>query len=158
VIAGARRLAAFAQAKPGEKVDCYQVDDFDDAIQYLIAERDENTCRKEMSPSELYEIGKCIEALEAPKAVAHREANLRHGSDPPDVIGRSHRERSGPTREKVGAAIGVSGSTWQRLKRIGDDAKAGNVEAQNALARIDSGESTTSWKLVGKRAPITPSH
>jgi ParB-like chromosome segregation protein Spo0J len=73
LVAGRRRLAAM-QALGEAEVPAYIVHGLDDAAALLRAERDENTCRKAMTASELHAIGKALEALERPKAAERQQA------------------------------------------------------------------------------------
>lgn len=90
--------------------------DRDDALAYLMAERDENTCRKPMTPSELVALGRRIEELERPKA---RE-NLREGGRRGGQSLGSAEPRLEPisTDKKVGEVLGISQSTYKRLKQV----------------------------------------
>lgn len=67
LIAGERRLAV-VKLLGWLTVPVRLVDGLDDAKLALVAERDENTCRKELLPSEAVAIGLALEELEKPKA------------------------------------------------------------------------------------------
>jgi len=85
----------------------------DDAAALLKAERDENTCRKDMTISELVSLGQQIEDLERPKAEARSGArtDLTSGSVDPEVA-------YGKTYDIVGKALGMSGATYKRARRV----------------------------------------
>lgn len=78
-----------------------------------IAERDENTEREPFKPSEAVAMGKKLEELERPKA-----AERKGGRPPKHKTSEKFTEVSekGETREKVGAAIGMSGPTYSRAR------------------------------------------
>jgi len=133
LIAGHRRFEAWKLVYPGAAVPCHVVCSLDDPALALRAERDENACRKEMLASELYELGVALERLERPKAIARNTAT-RFGSTEP------RREESGRVSEIVAPILGVSSSTWRRLKPLGDAAKAGDEDAKKDLEAIDAGD------------------
>lgn len=141
LVAGQRRMQA-CRLIGMDTVPVRYVDNLTDAAALLRAERDENVCRKDMSASELYAVGKALEGLERP-AAAQRQAdagarNLGIASSDPGIGTSDYHD----TREAVGAAIGLSGPQWQRLKHMGDRAAEGDQPASNTLQRIDSGEET----------------
>src|SRR5262245_52842174 len=63
LVAGWRRLLALAELGR-TSVPAYVASDLDDAAALLRAERDENTCRKDLAPSEAVALGKALEDLE----------------------------------------------------------------------------------------------
>lgn len=134
LIAGQRRLAACRKLGM-EDVPVIVVRGLQEAALHIQAERDENTCRKAMTPSELVAIGMALEELERPKARA-RMADGGRGVRP---------NIPSDTREIVGKALGISGPTYQRAKAV---VKAAQEEqapesvrdvAREALARMDAG-------------------
>jgi len=92
------------------------------AISRLKAERDENTCRKDMTPSELVAIGKKLEELKRPEA-ERRQAEgqrlggqIRQGSASWPIDQEA--EPSKGTRAEVAEAVGMTESTYKRAKRV----------------------------------------
>jgi ParB-like chromosome segregation protein Spo0J len=122
LIAGQRRLQA-CKLLGWIEVDVHVVTGLDDARALLAAERDENTCRKDMTASELYALGKALEELERPKAAERQGA--RTDLYPTSGSGEPKVER---TREAVGEGMGISGGQWQRLRHVGDLAEQGPVD------------------------------
>jgi ParB family chromosome partitioning protein len=127
LVAGYRRLTAFKQMARTH-IDAVIANDLDDAAARLIAERDENTCREGFTPSEAVNMGKAIEALEEPKSAARKVEGQKRGgkarqSQLDDKLSSS-RTRAPMTREKVGAAVGMSGATYQRAKAVVEAAEA----------------------------------
>lgn len=138
LIAGQRRLEA-VRSLGWREVDVRIADNLDAAVELLAAERDENTCRKDMTASELFSLGQALEDLERPKA-RERQA---HGETAPGRNASGHATGSvepRETREVVGDALGVSGTTYQRLKHIGQRASEGDEDATAILEAIDRGD------------------
>lgn len=143
LVAGGRRLEALRRL--GEKsVEVRIVEGLDDAASRLIAERDENTCRKDMTPSELYALGKALEALERPNAAERqRDAGIANlpGHESVSVETNSH---AGRTKNVVAPAVGLSPAQWMRLKHIGDRAQEGDEAAVEVMEEIERGAQTVS--------------
>ena len=79
LLCGARRLQACTELGM-TNIPFTRADTCDDAGALLTAERDENICRKQMTPEELATLGQRLEALEAPRArQRQRAAGKRHG-------------------------------------------------------------------------------
>lgn len=138
LIAGQRRLEAVKRLGWRE-IDVHVIATLDDAAGLLVAERDENTCRKDMTASEKYALGKALEELERPKAQARQEAQdfgRNSGSTDPEL------GSTGRTYEHVAPSIDMSPPTWKRLKHIGDRAAEGDEHAAETLDAIDEGEQT----------------
>lgn len=121
LIAGERRLEACRELG-FEDVPVRVVKGLTSAVQQLIAERDENTCRIDMKPSEKVAIGRELEELERPAAEARsQEGRVRggihkhHGLVAGNVSASSESNR---VRERVGEAVGMSGPTYQRAKAV----------------------------------------
>ncbi len=138
LVAGQRRLEACRQLGMTE-VPASVVTGMDEASDLLVAERDENTCRKPMTASELYALGKALEELERPKAKARQEAQdfgRNSGSTDPKL------GPTGRTYEVVAPAVDMSAPQWKRLKHIGDRAAEGDEVAAKTLEDIDQGKTT----------------
>lgn len=116
LIAGARRLEAFLDLNR-DTIPAYVVTHLNDAKSLLEAERDENTCRLDFTPSEAVAMGRALEELERPKA---KERQKDHGGTAPGRknTGENFTQVKGKTREIVGEAIGMSGPTYQRAKAV----------------------------------------
>jgi hypothetical protein len=102
LIAGARRVAA-CQALGWDEIPA-RVIDLDQVIR---GERDKNVVREPFTPSEMVAIGGAIEELERAAAKQRMSEGARVGqiSTP-----------SGRTRDKVAAAVGVSGRTYEKRR------------------------------------------
>lgn len=96
-----------------------------DAISRLRAERDENTCRKDMTPSELVAIGKKLEELRRPEAEERqRDAGRRFGRGINSSGANAHDLSGGHgIRREVADAVGMSEAAYTRAKRVVDTAE-----------------------------------
>lgn len=140
----------------------------DHALALLQAERDENTCRKPMTLSELVELGRRIEEMERPAALEQQRAGLLQGATPrgaqPRATGGATK---GDTRRKVDKALGVSGGTFERAKHVLDVAadpaapEAVREVAREAAKQMDAtGGAWSAYKKVKEAeaaAATTPS-
>lgn len=140
VIAGSRRLAAVKKLG-WEHVDCHFCSNVNDAVKALIAERDENTCRQQLTPSESVALGKAIEAIEAGKALIRRQQNLfkRQNSGTSETDAREN----GRTDDKVAAAVGMGRTTYRQAKEVVNAAEA-NPSLNGVVKEMD---------VTGKVAP-----
>jgi hypothetical protein len=115
LIAGERRLAAYKHLRweelgwdeiPVRVVDLNEV---------IVGEFAENSCRKDFSPSELVAIGRAMQELEREKARLRQvELGKSHGSP----SGKFPEGSNGQTRDKVAAALGISGRTYEKAAQI----------------------------------------
>jgi len=116
LVAGARRLAA-CRMLGWQHVPIYVAASLDDELRLLWAERDENTCRLDFSPTEAVAIGRAIEEHE-------REAAKERQGTRTDMVENVHDVEFGKTRDKVGAALGMSGKTYEKAKTVVEAAEA----------------------------------
>lgn len=153
LVCGRRRLEA-CRVLGWEDVPVTIADSIESAVAALIAERDENECRKEMLMSEKVALGKAIEDLERPVAEQlRREGNARGGRARDEVTVPGSRDFR--VREQVGEALGMSGATYQRAAAVVDRAERGDETAQEALAEMDAtGKVRPAYDKV--TAPATP--
>lgn len=122
-----------------------------DALSLLKAERDENTCRKDMTPEELVDLGQRIEEMERPKAEARQVAGLKRGTDiPSGSTGPDGDTEPRRTNDVVADALGVGTSTYRRMKHVvatarnDDEAPEVREAASEALTKMNAGEMTPS--------------
>lgn len=159
LVAGQRRLEA-CRLLEWDTIPVRTIAGLDSAVERLVAERDENTCRKNMTATELYALGRHLEELERPKArERQREAGERHGRGMDSSRSEEQDLSTHDTREVVGEGLGFSGPTWQRLKYVGDRAAEGNPLAAAILDGIDSGEEsiTGGYNKLRERDKAEPS-
>ena len=141
LVAGQRRLEACRRLGLAE-VPVRFVDSLNDAAKLLRAERDENTCRKEMLPSELASLGEALyevaaqEAKDRQRAGQERGRATRHGLDSSLQGGIQERDRSKETAAVVGEALGMGRSTYHDLRHVYRAATDPEVpEGERTLAR-----------------------
>jgi ParB/RepB/Spo0J family partition protein len=138
LVAGARRLAAVKKLG-WKEVPCRFVATLDDAIAALQAERDENTCREPLTPSEMVEIGRRLEALEKPKAKERQaKAGPQSGKGKKTGSGKLPEPVAGDTRDKVAAALGVSGKTYEKAKQVAEAAEKEPTRYGDLPAKMDA--------------------
>lgn len=119
LIAGERRLAAL-RLLGWTKAPVHIVGSLDAAREALLAERDENAERKAFTPLEAVALGKSLEELEKPKANKRQKEGPKPSGNLPEGNGDTHK---GQTRDKVAAAVGLGGSTYERAKFVADKAE-----------------------------------
>jgi N6-adenosine-specific RNA methylase IME4 len=115
LIAGERRIAAVRKLAWPD-VPATIAEDLAEAGQLLAAERDENQCRKDLLPSEYVQLGEALEALEKPEAKSRQQT----GRPKADTVtpGKFTGHNKGDIRDRVGAALGVSGPVYEKAKEI----------------------------------------
>lgn len=164
LIAGHRRIEAHRYLGR-DAIQCRVVDTLTSARDLLVAERDENTCRMEMKPSELVALGRALEELERPKAEERRAAagaqNLPNASAG-HQNSTSEVEGKGYTRNIVGQALGMSGSTYGRAKAVVEAAESDPRPDVREIAKAavremdDTGKVTAAFNKVAEVTGRTP--
>lgn len=157
LIAGGRRLIACRELG-WDEVPVHVVDNLADAADRLAAERDENTERKPMTPSELVTLAKAIEAIEAPKAKARQQngaalgGQIKNGQVPCADAGTRQAQRP-RTRDVVAGAVGIGRTNLANAKKIVEGAEAGDPRAIEAREQMDrTGEIQPAYEhMIGKR-------
>jgi ParB/RepB/Spo0J family partition protein len=159
LLAGRRRLEA--HKKLGLKdIPVTVVATFDDALKCLRIERDENTCRLDLTPEERYKMGTKLTEMERPKTKQRQveggskggRGSLSTGVDKLDSglsssVYKPNEELEGAQKDggqravnAVGPAVGLHPRQWSRLKHVGDKAATGDKEAQQILKDINEGK------------------
>lgn len=133
LIAGGRRLESCRRLGLDE-VPVVVAEHIHDAVDLLKAERDENTCRKPMTASELIALGRQIEELEKPRAAQRMSqgayaSNQKSGSVPAN--GPIERYDS---RERAAEAVGLSTATYSRIKQVANGAEGYEVTKGQRVA------------------------
>lgn len=128
----------------------------DDALSLLKAERDENTCRKDMTAEELVDLGARLEDMERPKAEeritegGRRGAESRWNGPSPAGLSPSSAETK-PYRDsndEVGDALGVSRNTYKRMRHVVNTSRDEDAipevqqAAKDSLADLNAGNTT----------------
>lgn len=125
LVAGQRRLAAL-RSLGWVDVPVTIAESIDGAVKALMAERDENTCRKDMVFSEMLPLKHAIEELERPKAA---ERAIQAPGQPRGVkVSGSNLEHQTPperkTRNIVAKALGKSATTLDKVEEVYEIAAA----------------------------------
>jgi ParB family chromosome partitioning protein len=148
LVAGARRLAA-AKALGWAEVPVHVVNGLDDAVRLLRAERDENTCRKNFTPSEAVSIGRALEELERAAADRRKKSGTNQHTEPSGKIPEGSK---GQTRDKVAEAVGMSGRNYEKTKVVVEAAKK-DPELRPVVEEMDrTGKVDPAYKKVRGRA------
>lgn len=114
LIAGYRRLRAVEHL--GWDTVPVTVIDIDDMI---LGERDENAQRKDFTPSEAVAIGRLVEQRERELAKGRQAvAGPASGKGKKSGSGNLPEAVRGDTRDRVGAAVGMSGRTYERASAV----------------------------------------
>lgn len=115
LVAGYRRLMAVKTILGLAEIDATIVDNITDTLTELKAERDENVCRLDFTPSEAVEMGRAIEPLERVQG----ENNRINGSGRPKK-GEKFTPISDGSKslDRVAAAVGMSRPTYQKAKAV----------------------------------------
>jgi ParB-like chromosome segregation protein Spo0J len=151
LVCGERRLEAFKRLGR-ETIPIFIVTGLADAAAALRAERDENLCRKDFTPSEALALGKELEALERQEAKGRQQEGGKAGArSTNEKLGRATEETApgnlpepdkGQTRDKVAEVVGMSGRTYEKAKQVVDAAEADPslqpvVEEMDRTGKVD---------------------
>lgn len=145
LVAGQRRIEAY-RAMGRESIPASVVSNLDEAVSILVAERDENTCRKAFTPTEAVALGERLEALERPKAAARADEGRKTGGK---TAGRGRQKVGGnipqsktkpepKTRDKVGAAVGMSGRTYEKAKAVVESGDTAIIQKMDATGNVEA--------------------
>jgi ParB family chromosome partitioning protein len=157
LIAGERRLAA-CKAIGRDQIEVNIRNDFTSATAVLISERDENTCRKDFTPTEFVALGRKLEELERPAAEASRQATQgRPKKTDAESASVSRDRHKNSTRSKVSEALGISGSKYDEAKKVVAAAEAGDPVAIEAAKEMDrTGKVSPAYRKVKREKPAAP--
>src|ERR1022692_2967629 len=133
LIAGMRRLEAVKHLG-WATVPVHVVNGLDEALDAIRGERDENIQRKSFSISEAVSVGRCIERLEKLAAQQRQQAGRKRGGKAWHANGHDREgdqssllencqeaaaePKKGNTRDRVGAALGMSGRTYEKARTV----------------------------------------
>lgn len=140
LIAGQRRLEACKQLG-WQMIEVNRVDTIDSAQRLLAAERDENTCRKEMTPLELKALVDALLEIERPRTRVGRPP----GNPGPEAIVSGE---AGVALDRAARAAGTSRSTYRRIAEVVDAASADDTPddvravAVDQVKKLEAGETT----------------
>lgn len=152
LIAGERRLRAY-EALEYAVIPARVARSLSEVRDLLAAERDENTQRKPMLPSEQTALAMAIEELEKPAALDRQIASTKAAADARWGNASGSQEPDASVRKEIRArdiaaeAVGMSGSTFTRIKTMvtvaenEEEPEEIRMVAREALAAVDAGES-----------------
>ena len=137
LIVGLRRLEA-ARRLGWTEIPVNVAHGFDDLQRFLDAERDENTCREDLFPSESVALGERIEEVER-EAARKRQAAAgpRSGQGQKPSGSGNFPEAVGDARDKVGDAIGMSGRNYDKAKAVVHAARQDPAKYGEILHQMD---------------------
>jgi len=141
VIAGARRLEAVRRLG-WERVPVRVARSLDAALELLIAQRDENLCRKCLLPSEAVALADALRPLEAAEA-RRRQAATRARPGRKVGAGQGGADSAPPyergkSRERVAKAVGLSHDSLSKAKAVADAAHAEPQKYGDLAERMDT--------------------
>jgi ParB/RepB/Spo0J family partition protein len=111
LVAGDRRLTAVGR-NDQTHIRAYVIG-VENATALLTAERDENTQRKDFTPSEAVSLGKALEEMEKAEAKKRQQEGGRTKAS-----GKLPPARKAKTRDRVAKAVGMSGRTYEKAKEV----------------------------------------
>lgn len=140
LIAGARRLAAVRRLG-WTHVPVTRVDAISSAVDLLMAERDENTARRDFTVSEALRLRRRLEDLERPKAAAREKA----GKAPSANLAEGAK---GETRELASKPTGYGRTTLDKAQKVHDVANDPTAPADaRQVAQAEIGRMDTEGKV-----------
>jgi ParB family chromosome partitioning protein len=143
LIAGGRRLAA-AHSLGWVKIEAKIADNLTDASALIRAERDENTCRKSLTPTEEYALYGALLALQSP-SIAESTTLLPWPDEDPQAS-RSNQQPSARTKQSIAEIVTGSAGRHKTLEKIGEVKRIAEdperseklrQKAEEALAEMD---------------------
>lgn len=141
LIAGYRRLTA-ARKLGWETIEAYRATNLDDGLEKLKAERDENTQRLDLAPSEIVAAAEELEKLEKPEAEKRKQATQAKPGKGKVGEGKFPAPEKGRVADRIAAAFGISGKTYEKAKAVVRAAKSksslkGVVEEMDKTGKVD---------------------
>jgi N6-adenosine-specific RNA methylase IME4 len=119
LIVGRRRLEA-ARQSGAKMIHANIVDNLSDAIDLLKAQRDENSLRKDLLPSEAVALARAFEEEEKKAAAQRAEEGRKRGGliRQGSLVESCHGPDVGKTRDRVASICGMSGRTLEKAKAV----------------------------------------
>jgi len=160
LVAGERRLAAI-KLLGWEECEVRVASNLTEAVDFLKAERDENTCRKGLAPGEAVVIAGRIRTILEPEAEARKAEGQKAGGESrqESLVQTLHQAPSEPakkedkkekkTRDKAGESVGMSGETLRKAEYVVAAAKRDpETFGQYAVQMDKSGKVDRAYKAV----------
>lgn len=164
LLAGGRRLEA-CKRLGWKEVPCVIPHSGWSLIQMLEAERDENTCRKDFTPSEAVAMGRVLEEKYRHAAKQEQEAAAARGrktqsekqkSDKPvpENFRKPSKDHSKETRSRVASAVGMSDRTYEKAKAVVESGNAEAIKQMDRTGKVDPAFRAVKPKPKPKTPPI----
>jgi ParB-like chromosome segregation protein Spo0J len=160
LIAGHRRIEAY-KLLGRSRVPAIILRGVVDALTALKAERDENTCRKPLAPSEAVSLGRAIEQLVAKEARRRQQEGGQKGGkesgktrrgEKREACGNLPQASQARTRDKVAESVGMSARTYEKAKAVVEAAEKDPERFTYAVHEMDrSGKVDRAYQEVARR-------
>lgn len=163
LVVGRRRIEAYKRLKR-KAIPAIVADNQVDVMVRLLAESDENTCRKDFTPSESVAIGKHVAKLERPRAIKRQEestskagkASGKARANARDICPSVKQDEAARTDSVAAKAGGMSRRTYERAKAVCDAADADPqhkdlVEQMDATGNITGTHDKLRRRLEGRK-------
>lgn len=141
LVCGGRRLAA-AKRLGWTSIEARTVSTLEDIALAEQAELEENTCRKDLLPSEAVAKAKVLEPIERKAAKERETAGKNQHTEPKEKFSEGSK---GKSVERVAAAVGMSAPTLEKAKAVVAAAEAHPKHYGDLIDKMDKG---------GKVAPV----
>lgn len=154
LIAGERRLAA-AKQLGWKEISTTTAKNLEEIAAALRAERDENRCRKDFTPTEAAEMARALEPYEK-KAAKEREREAgkiggQRGSE------KFSNPSAGRAADRVAEAVGMSRPTLTKARAVVDAAKADPINFGDLPSKMDhNGKVHPAFEEMQDRAEKLP--
>jgi N6-adenosine-specific RNA methylase IME4 len=167
LIAGRRRLEA-CKRLGYEAIYANIVENLEDAVDFLKAQSDENSVRKDLLPSEAVALARAFEEEEKNAAVRRAEEGRKRGGliRQGSLVESCPQPDRGKTRDRVAVKCGWSGRTLEKAKAVVKAAEqdpekyASFLDEMDRTARVDgvyrSLQRTRQAEAIANEEPLLP--
>jgi ParB-like chromosome segregation protein Spo0J len=153
LIAGARRLEA-CRRLGWKDVPATVAKNLDDVHKALLAERDENTCRKSFTPTEAAAMAEALEPFEKAAAAERKQATQDNKQSGEEKFSGPEKGRAA---DKVAEAVGVSRPTLAKTQAVIAAAREDPEHFADLPAKMDqSGKVEPAFQEMKERAKAHP--
>lgn len=152
---GYRRLEAFRRMGK-ERIPAHVTDELDDVLKALRAERDENVQREKLPPTVMVERAKELEEAERDAARVRQSKAGKNFGRGKIACGKLPQAIEEKSRDKVGAAFGVSGKTYEKAKRVVEAAEQEPEKFSDLPTIMDNKSVDAAHREMNKRRKSEP--
>jgi ParB-like chromosome segregation protein Spo0J len=159
LIAGGRRLAAVRRLGWAE-VAVTVAKNILDIEAALRAEKEENLCRKDLTPSEAAALAKALEPFEQKAAAERKAATRKKGqngdsdeiSRPVNLTGRENHSKNGDASDRVANAVGMSRASLTKAQAVVEAAEKHPAHYADLQEKMDrSGKVAPAYRELAER-------